>query len=163
VPAARPSACGSRRGAGSVSGRVSARSAGSVSSTATGRNGSSSTNTQRQLSWSAMKPANAGPASDGSTHADDSSASIRPYISRGYARLADAYVTTPSAPAPSPSSARPSSSSVHEPATAASTLPTVNEAIAARYARPGPARSAVWPAATEPIRLASMNALNAQP
>ncbi len=72
-------------------------------------------------------------------------------------------MTTPSAPAPSPSSARPASSSVHDPAVAARTLPTLKEAIAPRYARTGPARSASCPAATEPITLASMNALNAQP
>ena len=51
----------------------------------------------------------------------------------------------------------------HDDATAASTLPAANEPTAAAYARTGPARSASWPAATEPTRLASMNALNAQP
>ena len=101
-----------------------------MSATATGRKGSSSTKTQRQVAWSAISPAIAGPASDGSTQAEDISASMRPYISGGYARLAEAYVTTPSAPAPSPSSARPASSSVHEPATAASRLPAENDAIA---------------------------------
>jgi hypothetical protein len=84
-------------------------------------------------------------------------------LARRYARLADAYVTTPSAPAPRPSSARPASSCVHEPATAASTLPAENDAIALTYARTGPARSASCPAATDPTTLASMNALNAQP
>ena len=84
------SACGRRRDRGAGAGGARPRSPGSVSATATGRNGSRKTNTQRQVVWSATRPATAGPASDGSTHADDISASIRPYISGGYARLADA-------------------------------------------------------------------------
>ncbi len=90
MPAASASACGKRRGAATRSARESARSPGSVRKTATGRNGSSSTNTQRQVSWSAISPANAGPTSEGSTQAEDISASMRPYISGGYARLAEA-------------------------------------------------------------------------
>ena len=61
-----------------------------MSTTATGRKGRRKTKTQRQVVVSAMMPASAGPASDGSTQADDISASMRPYISVGYARLADA-------------------------------------------------------------------------
>ena len=84
MPAASASACGSRRDRGAGAGARRARAGpGSVSATATGRNGSRKTNTQRQVVWSATSPATAGPASDGSTHADDISASIRPYISGG--------------------------------------------------------------------------------
>ena len=42
-------------------------------------------------------------------------------------------------------------------------LPAENATRAPRYARPGPARSASCPAATEPITLASRHALTAQP
>ena len=85
MPAASASACGSRRplARGVAPGRASARSPGSVSTTATGRNGSSRTNTQRHVVWSATSPATAGPASEGSTQADDISASMRPYIAAG--------------------------------------------------------------------------------
>ena len=90
VPAASASAAASRRGAGDAPGAGSARRPGSVSAMASGRNGSRKTNTQRHVAWSATNPATAGPASDGSTHAEDISASMRPYISGGYARLDDA-------------------------------------------------------------------------
>ena len=84
MPAASASACGSRRGPGAASVARERRAGPAASApTATGRNGSSRTNTQRHVVWSATIPATAGPASDGSTHAEDISASIRPYIAGG--------------------------------------------------------------------------------
>ena len=161
-PARAP--CGSRRpGRVTAGGRSSARRPGSVSATATGRNGSSSTNTQRHVVWSATSPAIGGPGERRQHPGGGHQREHPPVHGRrvGAARRGvgddDERSRAESLEHPSGEQHVPGRRERGEHASGG------ERAHRPRYARTGPARSASCPAATEPTRLASMNALNAQP